>query len=106
VIRTSGNPYAHVVLRGGNGKPNYDAGSVAEAEAALAKAKVSTKIMIDTSHANSNKDPFLQPLVLKILPNKLLMEINLLSALWLKVTLKVVVRKFLKTYAILNTASQ
>ncbi|AXF45394.1 3-deoxy-7-phosphoheptulonate synthase [Acinetobacter sp. MYb177] len=65
VIRTSGNPYAHVVLRGGNGKPNYDAGSVAEAEAALAKAKVSTKIMIDTSHANSNKDPFLQPLVLK-----------------------------------------
>ncbi len=44
---------------------NYDAGSVAEAEAALAKAKVSTKIMIDTSHANSNKDPFLQPLVLK-----------------------------------------
>ena len=65
VIRTSGNPYAHVVLRGGNGKPNYDAGSVVEAEAALAKAKVSTKIMIDTSHANSNKDPFLQPLVLK-----------------------------------------
>jgi len=65
VIRTSGNPYAHVVLRGGNGKPNYDAGSVAEAEAALAKAKVSTKIMIDTSHANSNKYPFLQPLVLK-----------------------------------------
>ena len=65
VIRTSGTPYAHVVLRGGNGKPNYDAGSVAEAEAALAKAKVSTKIMIDTSHANSNKDPFLQPLVLK-----------------------------------------
>lgn len=29
----------HVVLRGGNGKPNYDAGSVAEAENALAKAK-------------------------------------------------------------------
>ena len=65
VIRTSGNPYAHVVLRGGNGKPNYDAGSVAEAETALAKAKVSNKIMIDASHANSNKDPYLQPLVLR-----------------------------------------
>ncbi len=65
VIRTSGNPYAHVVLRGGNGKPNYDAGSVADAEFALAKAKVSNKIMIDASHANSNKDPYLQPLVLK-----------------------------------------
>lgn len=65
VIHTKGNPYAHVVLRGGNGKPNYDAGSVAETENALAKAKVSNKIMIDASHANSNKDPFLQPLVLK-----------------------------------------
>ena len=65
IINTKGNPYAHVVLRGGNGKPNYDASSVAEAEAALAKAKVSNKIMIDASHANSNKDPYLQPLVLR-----------------------------------------
>ncbi len=65
VIRTKGNPYAHVVLRGGGGKPNYDSTSVAAVEAALAKAKVSGKIMIDASHANSNKDPYLQPLVLK-----------------------------------------
>ena len=65
IIRTKGNPYAHVVLRGGNGKPNYDASSVQEAEEALIKAKVSTKIMIDASHANSNKDPYLQPLVLR-----------------------------------------
>jgi 3-deoxy-7-phosphoheptulonate synthase len=57
IINTNGNPYAHVVLRGGNGKPHYDASSVADAEAALAKAKVSNKIMIDTSHAKSNKDP-------------------------------------------------
>ncbi|MDQ8936328.1 3-deoxy-7-phosphoheptulonate synthase [Acinetobacter rudis] len=72
VIRTKGNPYAHVVLRGGNGKPNYDAGSVAETENALAKAKVSNKIMIDASHANSNKDPFLQPLVLKNITEQIL----------------------------------
>jgi len=65
VIRTQGNPYAHVVLRGGNGKPNYDATSVAAAEAVLNKAKVSGKIMIDASHANSNKDPYLQPLVME-----------------------------------------
>ncbi|MFC6052542.1 phospho-2-dehydro-3-deoxyheptonate aldolase [Acinetobacter sp. Ac_877] len=71
VIRTSGNPYAHVVLRGGNGKPNYDAGSVADTEAALAKAKVSGKIMIDTSHANSNKDPYLQSLVLRNLTEQI-----------------------------------
>jgi len=72
VIRTSGNQYAHVVLRGGNGKPNYDAGSVAEAENALEKAKVSNKIMIDASHANSNKDPYLQPLVLKNITEQIL----------------------------------
>ena len=72
VIHTSGNPYAHVVLRGGNDKPNYDAGSVAEAETALAKAKVSNKIMIDASHANSNKDPYLQPLVLKNITEQIL----------------------------------
>ncbi|RYY79407.1 MAG: 3-deoxy-7-phosphoheptulonate synthase [Moraxellaceae bacterium] len=65
VIRTNGNPYGHVVLRGGNGKPNYDASAVVQTEAALGKAKVSCKIMIDASHANSNKDPFLQPLVLE-----------------------------------------
>lgn len=65
VIRTNGNPYGHVVLRGGNGKPNYDATAVLQTEGALAKAKVSGKIMIDASHANSNKDPFLQPLVLE-----------------------------------------
>ncbi|MGB5887327.1 MAG: 3-deoxy-7-phosphoheptulonate synthase [Acinetobacter venetianus] len=72
IINTKGNPYAHVVLRGGNGKPNYDAASVADAEAALAKAKVSNKIMIDTSHANSNKDPYLQPLVLKNITEQIL----------------------------------
>lgn len=72
IIRTSGNPYGHVVLRGGNGKPNYDATSVADAELALAKAKVSGKIMIDTSHANSNKDPYLQPLVLKNITEQIL----------------------------------
>ena len=72
VIHTSGNPYAHVVLRGGNGKPTSDAVSVAEAETALAKAKVSNKIMIDASHANSNKDPYLQPLVLKNITEQIL----------------------------------
>ena len=72
IINTKGNPYAHVVLRGGNGKPNYDAGSVEEAENALAKAKVSNKIMIDASHANSNKDPYLQPLVLKNITEQIL----------------------------------
>ena len=64
IIRSKGNPYAHVVLRGGNGKPNYDETAVAAAENELKKGKTSTKIMIDSSHANSGKDPYLQPMVI------------------------------------------
>ena len=72
VINTSGNKYGHVVLRGGNGKPNYDSVSVALAERALEKAKVPGNIMIDCSHANSNKDPALQPLVMENVTNQIL----------------------------------
>ena len=64
IIKSKGNPYAHVVLRGGNGKPNYDATAVEEVENALAQGKTSNKIMIDSSHANSGKDPYLQPMVI------------------------------------------
>ncbi|MFZ3144141.1 3-deoxy-7-phosphoheptulonate synthase [Psychrobacter glacincola] len=65
IIKSKGNPYAHVVLRGGNGKPNYDETAVAQVEDALAKGKTSSKIMIDSSHANSGKDPYLQPMVIQ-----------------------------------------
>jgi 3-deoxy-7-phosphoheptulonate synthase len=65
VIHTRGNPYGHVVLRGGSGKPNYDSVSVALCEKALAEAKVPTNIMIDCSHANSNKNHDLQTLVME-----------------------------------------
>jgi len=64
IIRTKGNRYGHVVLRGGGGKPNYDSVTVALCEKALATKKVSTNLVIDCSHDNSNKDPGLQPLVL------------------------------------------
>ena len=69
---TRGNPYAHVVLRGGGGKPNYDSVSVSLAEQALSKAGVSTNIMVDCSHANSNKDPSLQTLVMENVSNQIL----------------------------------
>ncbi len=65
IIRTTGNQYGHVVLRGGGGKPNYDSVSVALCEQALDKAGLRKCIMIDCSHANSNKDPGLQPLVMQ-----------------------------------------
>ena len=72
VINTRGNAYAHVVLRGGGGKPNYDSVSVALAEKELEGAKVSKNIMVDCSHANSNKDPGLQPLVMENVTNQIL----------------------------------
>ncbi|GHA89399.1 3-deoxy-7-phosphoheptulonate synthase [Modicisalibacter luteus] len=72
IIRTRGNAYGHVVLRGGNGKPNYDSVSVALAEQELNKAGLGANIMIDCSHANSNKDPALQPLVLENVTNQIL----------------------------------
>ena len=71
IVTTKGNSYGHVVLRGGNGKPNYDSVSVAVCEQELKKAKISTNIMIDCSHANSNKDPALQPLVLDNITNQI-----------------------------------
>ncbi|WP_355661441.1 3-deoxy-7-phosphoheptulonate synthase [Halomonas salifodinae] len=72
IIRTRGNAYGHVVLRGGNGKPNYDSVSVALAEQELKKAGLKPNIMVDCSHANSNKDPALQPLVLENVTNQIL----------------------------------
>ncbi|GEJ55997.1 3-deoxy-7-phosphoheptulonate synthase [Anaeromyxobacter diazotrophicus] len=65
VIRTRGNRYGHLVLRGGGGRPNFDTVSVSMAEQALAKAGVPKNIVIDCSHANSWKKPELQPLVVR-----------------------------------------
>ena len=65
ILRTRGNRYGHVVLRGGGGRPNYDTVSVSLAEQALAKAKLPMNIVVDCSHANSWKKPEFQPLVMK-----------------------------------------
>jgi len=62
---TKGNPYSHIVLRGGEGKPNYDRKSVAECERMLEENRLRKKIVIDCSHANSNKDFSQQPKVFK-----------------------------------------
>ena len=72
VVTTKGNPYAHVVLRGGSAGPNYDTVHVALCEQALEKGGVSQNIMIDCSHANSSKDPDVQPLVLKDITHQIL----------------------------------
>ncbi|MFT6386657.1 MAG: 3-deoxy-7-phosphoheptulonate synthase [Cellvibrionaceae bacterium] len=72
VIRTNGNPNAHVVLRGGGGKPNYDSVSVALCEQELSKHGMNANIMVDCSHENSNKNHELQPLVLENITNQII----------------------------------
>ena len=63
VFRTRGNRYGHIVLRGGNGRTNYDAASIAQCERELQAGKLPCNIAVDCSHGNSSKDPSRQPLV-------------------------------------------
>jgi 3-deoxy-7-phosphoheptulonate synthase len=62
LIKTSGNPDGHVILRGGK-QPNYDSVNVALCEQELAKQGLEPGIVVDCSHGNSNKDYKRQPLV-------------------------------------------
>ncbi len=72
IMHTRGNAYGHIVLRGGNDKPNYDSVSVAMCEQVLEKNAIATNIMVDCSHANSNKNHDLQPLVMENVTNQII----------------------------------
>lgn len=56
IFHTRGNDDCHIILRGGNGQPNYAAPFVADAASKLKEAGLRQKLMVDCSHANSNKD--------------------------------------------------
>ncbi len=56
IFSTNGNEDCHVILRGGDGRPNYDAESVQDAINDIEKAEQNPHLMIDLSHANSRKD--------------------------------------------------
>lgn len=60
-VTTRGNPNCHIILRGGSNGPNYDAESVTSAREALEKARLIPALLIDCSHANSDKRPERQP---------------------------------------------
>ena len=72
LFTTRGNPYGHIVLRGGSAGPNYDSVHIKLCEDALDKAGVARNIMVDCSHANSNKQPELQPLVVQNVANQII----------------------------------
>ncbi len=56
IIQAPGNPHAHVFLRGGRQGPNLDRQSIRSATESLASPTLKRPIMLDCSHANSNKD--------------------------------------------------
>lgn len=56
IFKTKGNAYGHIILRGGAKQPNFDAANVKIAEEKLKAANLPSKIVIDCSHGNSNKD--------------------------------------------------
>jgi 3-deoxy-7-phosphoheptulonate synthase len=72
VFHTRGNSHAHIVLRGGGGRTNYDSVSVALCEQELERAQLPVNIVVDCSHGNSSKDPALQPLVAENCVNQVL----------------------------------
>ena len=63
IVSTRGNPDCHVILRGANSGPNYEAAFIAKAIESLRKAGLPERVMIDCSHGNSSKDYARQPLV-------------------------------------------
>jgi 3-deoxy-7-phosphoheptulonate synthase len=65
VVRTSGNPDGHIVLRGGKAGPNYMSEHVSAAAEALEKAGVYPRMLVDCSHDNSGKSHLRQPVVLE-----------------------------------------
>jgi len=56
IFSTAGNSDCHIILRGGNDKPNYDSESIRLAAEQLQKNGLRPSVMVDCSHANSNKD--------------------------------------------------
>ena len=56
VVHTRGNPDGHLVLRGGKDGPNFGEEAIAAAQELLRKSDVSSRLLVDCSHGNSNKD--------------------------------------------------
>jgi 3-deoxy-7-phosphoheptulonate synthase len=60
IVETRGNPDCHLILRGGASGPNYEPEAIAQVASALAHAKLPARVVVDCSHANSNKSPATQ----------------------------------------------
>ncbi|MFV0337347.1 MAG: 3-deoxy-7-phosphoheptulonate synthase [Chthoniobacterales bacterium] len=63
IVKTKGNPDAHIVLRGGRNGPNYEPKQIAEILEQVQKNGIPSSLVVDCSHANSNKDHNRQSIV-------------------------------------------
>ena len=71
IVRTTGNPHAHVILRGGKQGPNFDSQSVTAVGEKMVASNLRPAIMVDCSHGNSNKDYRRQPEVAESLATQI-----------------------------------
>ncbi|KZF26818.1 DAHP synthase [Xylona heveae TC161] len=71
IVGTVGNDDCFVILRGGKQGTNYDAKSITDAKAKLAKTGTRQRLMVDCSHGNSEKNHNNQPKVAKVLADQI-----------------------------------
>jgi len=83
IVKTNGNPWGHIVLRGGQ-RPNYDPVSIEETRLRLTEKNLPVAIMVDCSHANSGKKFQRQELVWKNIIDQRIMGDNSLIGLMLE----------------------
>jgi 3-deoxy-7-phosphoheptulonate synthase len=83
-VTTGGNPDCQLILRGGSAGPNYSSVFVEEAGSSLRKVGAPCSLMVDCSHANSEKDPSRQPEVLESVLNQVADGANTVHAFMLE----------------------
>ena len=71
IVHTRGNSHAHIVLRGGYSGPNYKPEAIQRCEQALSEHGLAANIMVDCSHANSNKDHARQAMVARSIASQI-----------------------------------
>ncbi|MCZ7648706.1 MAG: 3-deoxy-7-phosphoheptulonate synthase [Planctomycetota bacterium] len=57
IVKTTGNPDCHIVLRGGESRTNYGSEDVERAATLASEGGVTRPVLVDCSHGNSAKDP-------------------------------------------------
>jgi len=87
IFETAGNPYTHVILRGGK-NPNYDSESVKKAQEHLKSHNLEPSVVIDCSHGNSKKDYSKQPNVFMDVINQIIAGNKNIKGLMLESYLK------------------